>query len=102
MAGRREFLQAGIAASLLPRAVAGGNLAASERTDRAAFYKGNFRRTIPSQCGVWRRVESARRGEEPAGGDRRIADGPQDTRPAGRRSRECIGLPKKMIEEAKW
>jgi hypothetical protein len=48
MASRREFLQAGIAASVLPMAAAGNNLAASERADRVTFYKVIFDQRFPA------------------------------------------------------
>lgn len=48
MANRREFLQAGIAASLLPIAVAGRTLAASEHADRVTFYKVIFDERFPA------------------------------------------------------
>jgi hypothetical protein len=48
MASRREFLQAGIAASVLPMAVAGSNLAPSERGDRVGFYKVIFDQRFPA------------------------------------------------------
>ena len=48
MASRREFLQAGIAASVLPIAVAGSNLAPTERADRVTFYKVIFDERFPA------------------------------------------------------
>jgi len=48
MASRREFLQAGIAASLLPMAVSGGNLALGERDEPAGFYKVIFDERFPA------------------------------------------------------
>jgi len=48
MASRREFLQAGIAASVLPMAVAGSNLAPNQRADRSAFYKVIFDQRFPT------------------------------------------------------
>ncbi len=48
MASRREFLQAGIAASVLPMAVAGSNVAPSERADRVTFYKVIFDERFPA------------------------------------------------------
>lgn len=48
MASRREFLQAGMAASLLPIAVAGSTLAVSEHADGVAFYKVIFDERFPA------------------------------------------------------
>jgi hypothetical protein len=48
MANRREFLQAGIAASLLPMAVAGSTLSPSEHADRVTFYKVIFDERFPA------------------------------------------------------
>jgi hypothetical protein len=48
MASRREFLQAGIAASVLPMAVAGANAAPSKREDRPSFYKVIFDHRFPA------------------------------------------------------
>ena len=48
MASRREFLQAGIAASVLPIAVAGSTLAPTERDDRVTFYKVIFDERFPA------------------------------------------------------
>jgi hypothetical protein len=48
MASRREFLQAGIAASVLPMAVAGSNVAPSGRVDRVTFYKVIFDERFPA------------------------------------------------------
>jgi len=48
MASRREFLQAGIAASMLPLAAAGSNLATSQRDERTSFYKVIFDERFPA------------------------------------------------------
>ena len=48
MASRREFLQAGIAASVLPLAVGGANAAPGKREDRPNFYKVIFDYRFPS------------------------------------------------------
>jgi len=48
MASRREFLQAGIAASVLPIAVARNTLAPIEGGDRVAFYKVIFDGRFPA------------------------------------------------------
>jgi len=48
MANRREFIQAGIAASVLPLVVAGGNMAPKQRESHAAFYKVIFDERFPS------------------------------------------------------
>ncbi len=53
MASRREFIQAGIAASVLPMAVAGRNLSPGERgaevnLDHANFYKVIFDERFPA------------------------------------------------------
>jgi hypothetical protein len=48
MASRREFLQAGIAASVLPIAVAGSNLVPSEPADPVTFYKVIFDERFPA------------------------------------------------------
>jgi len=47
MASRREFLQAGIAASVLPMAVAGANPAPGKRDHAADFYKVIFDERFP-------------------------------------------------------
>jgi hypothetical protein len=48
MASRREFIQAGIAASVLPLAVAGSNPAPKQRENDAAFYKVIFDERFPA------------------------------------------------------
>jgi hypothetical protein len=48
MASRREFLQAGIAASVLPLAVAGGSVAPTRRGNDAHFYKVIFDERFPA------------------------------------------------------
>ena len=48
MASRREFLQAGIAASVLPMAVAGANPAPGKRDHAADFYKVIFDERFPA------------------------------------------------------
>src|ERR1700728_1916061 len=48
MASRREFLQAGIAASVLPLAVAGSSMALSERAGPVTFYKVIFDARSPA------------------------------------------------------
>ncbi len=48
MASRREFLQAGIAASVLPIAIAGSNIARSQRENHASFYKVVFDERFPA------------------------------------------------------
>jgi hypothetical protein len=48
MNSRREFLQAGIAASMLPLAATGSNLATSQRDERASFYKVIFDERFPA------------------------------------------------------
>lgn len=48
MASRREFLQAGIAASVLPMAVVAARPTSSERNDRPGFYKVIFDERFPS------------------------------------------------------
>jgi hypothetical protein len=48
MASRREFLQAGIAASVLPMAVAGANAAISKLEDRPSYYKVIFDHRFPA------------------------------------------------------
>jgi hypothetical protein len=48
MNNRREFLQAGIAVSMLPIAAAGSNLAPSRPDDRASFYKVIFDQRFPA------------------------------------------------------
>ena len=50
MASRREFLQAGIAASVLPMAVAGSTLVPSDPADRVAFYKVIFDERFPASA----------------------------------------------------
>ncbi len=48
MNSRREFLQAGIAASMLPLAAAGSNLTPRQRDERANFYKVIFDERFPA------------------------------------------------------
>jgi hypothetical protein len=48
MNSRREFLQAGIAVSMLPLAAAGSNLATGQRDERAGFYKVIFDERFPA------------------------------------------------------
>ena len=48
MNSRREFLQAGIAASVLPLAAAGSSLSPSQRDERANFYKVIFDERFPT------------------------------------------------------
>ena len=48
MNSRREFLQAGLAASMLPLAAAGSNLPPSQRDERASFYKVIFDERFPA------------------------------------------------------
>jgi hypothetical protein len=48
MNSRREFLQAGIAASMLPLAAAGSSLSPSQRDERASFYKVIFDERFPA------------------------------------------------------
>jgi hypothetical protein len=48
MASRREFIQAGIAASVLPMTVAGRTVAASQRADESNFYKVIFDERFPA------------------------------------------------------
>ncbi len=48
MNNRREFLQAGIAASMLPIVAAGSSLAPGHQDDRASFYKVIFDERFPA------------------------------------------------------
>jgi hypothetical protein len=50
MASRREFIQAGIAASVLPLAVAGSSIAHSRRENQANFYKVIFDERFPASA----------------------------------------------------
>jgi hypothetical protein len=57
MTNRREFLQAGIAASVLPMAVAGSSLAPAQRESGTSFYKVIFDERFPASVAYAREME---------------------------------------------
>ncbi|HTR38300.1 MAG TPA: hypothetical protein VMH80_20465 [Bryobacteraceae bacterium] len=56
MRSRREFLQAGIAASVLPAAVSGMNLAPAQPEDRHDFYKVIYDERFPASVAFAREM----------------------------------------------